>query len=167
MPIELRDITNAVAAYLNTKVKVQTAPPAPVSGATLNPSEGFKFGVIVENANAAAGGVALKNLRYRVSVDDPAVATILVPASGRATDLNNAPLAAGAEVGALIFTPASGNTLAVGQKRPIVFDGKAGDNPLGGSTVVRAAVLADVDLDLLFARGSGTPQTGVTVDVVG
>lgn len=168
MAINLKDIPAAVKAYLDTKVTVTVSTPVPSSGTTIGPNETFTFSVVAANADAANGGVVLKNMKYRLAVDNPAVAKIKVPTGGTATDLAGNSLVAGAEVGAFIFAPTSfGFDLPVGDTDRLSFTGKAGSNQSGGTTTIQARVLADIDLDQLFPKGEDTPSSVKTLIVTG
>ncbi len=167
MAINLRDIPDAVQAYLNTKVNV-TFSPFIIPGTSLNPNEGFTFSVSASNADAANGGVALKNVKYRISVDDPAVAKVLVPAGGSATDLAGNPLVAGTKVGAFIFAPTgASSSLGVGDTDSIALQGAAGSGSAGGTTSLQARIIADVDVDKLFPKGEDTPAKSKAITVEG
>jgi hypothetical protein len=174
MPINLNEIPAAVKAYLDTKVTVTVSSLIPAAGGSINPNEDFSFNVTVTNANAAAGGIALRNVKYRLSVDSAAVGKLRVPSIGSSTDLAGAPLVAGAEVAAFIYTPPAfvifGDTaayLSVGDVDTQSFSGKAGSGAAGGTTTIRARILADVDLDQLFPKGEDTAIAMRTLSVVG
>jgi len=174
MAINLNEIPAAVRAYLDTKITVSVSPLTSAAGPTINPSENFSFSVTVTNANAALGGIALKNVRYILTVDNSAVGKLKVPAIGSSTDLTGAVLAAGAEVAAFIYSPPtfvfigdSAATLGVGDADTQSFSGKAGAAVAGGTTTIRARILADVDLDQLFPKGEDTSVALRTLSVVG
>jgi hypothetical protein len=169
MPINLKDIPDAVRAYMNSKVPVLITQLKATAGTAISPSELFEIHIQVTNSDPAAN-VGLKNVKYRVSIDNPAVAKLIVPptAVGKTTDLAGGPLIAGQEVSAMIFDPAnSAFELPAGDLDTLVLTGKAGSTPGGGTTTVRARVLADIDLDALFPKGEDTPPTSKTLTVVG
>ena len=168
MAINLKDIPDAVRTYMDTKVTVTVSTPVPSEGTTIGPNETFRFNIEAANANAANGGVVLKNVKYRVRVDNPAVAKIMVPSGGTATDVAGNPLVAGAEVGEFIFDPTGvAFDLPVGNADTLRFTGKAGSNESGGTTRIRALVLADIDLDQLFPKGEDAPSSAKTLIVTG
>ena len=174
MPINLNEIPAAVKAYLDSKVTVNISLLTPTAGGSINPNEDFSFSVTVTNANAAAGGIALRNVKYRLSVDNAAVGKLKVPSVGSSTDLTGTPLAAGPEVAGFIYTPPAfvifGDTasyLSVGDVDTQNFFGKAGGAAAGGNTTIRARILADVDLDQLFPKGEDTTAALRTLSVVG
>ena len=170
MAINLKDIPDAVKAYLDSKVAVTISALTPASGANITPNETFTFKVTAANVDAANGGIALKNVKYRISVDNDAVAKIQVPASasGTATDLTGGPLAAGTFVKAFTFDPTNTSfDLAVGASASLALTGKAGSGASGGITPIKARVLADIDLNLLFPKGEDTSPATKTVTVIG
>ena len=79
MAIDLRDISDAVQSYLNKKVAIAITELTAAEGDSVNPGESFDVTVEATNADSTSGGVALKNLKYRVSVDDGSVAKLVVP----------------------------------------------------------------------------------------
>jgi hypothetical protein len=170
MAINLRDIPEAVQNYMNTKVTVTVSSFTPAAGASINPNELFTFSITAANANAAGGGIALKNVKYRIQSANAAVAKIKVPAGGASTDLLGNPLAVGTEVAAFIYDPSvisANDTLGVGDSDSISLTGKAGASPAGGSTNIQARILADVDLDSLFPKNEDTSVVTRNITVVG
>ena len=169
MAINLNDITDAVQAYLNTKVTVAITELTPGSGDSVNPGESFEVHIEATNADAKSGGVALKNLKYRVSVDDGSVAKLVAPGSliVHTTDLDGNTLAEGDERKAMIIENVAFSKLAVGATLTQVVTGKAGKAASGGTTNVKVRVLADIDLDALFPLGENTPETSIELDVEG
>ena len=170
MAINLQDIPNAVKAYLNTKVTVTIVGivAATESGTVINPNERINFKIRTKNADAANGGVALKNVKYRLSVDNPAVAKIEVPptAVGKTTDVAGVVLTPGTLVGAMIFDPKESIfELPVGDTQDITFAGQTG-GATGGTTTIRARVIADVDLDALFPTNEDTAPAAKTFSVI-
>jgi hypothetical protein len=169
MPINLKDIPDAVQSYLNTKVSVAISQVAPSSGSSINPGETFEVHIEAANANAASGGVALKNTKYRVSVDNGAIAKLIVPPGAIyfATDLAGNRLNGNQEVTSMIVENMIARELAVGDTGTLVLSGKATAAAAGGATTVRARVLADVDLDALFPQGEDTAAAARALTVVG
>lgn len=169
MAIDLRDITDAVQTYLNKKVTVAITDVAPAEGSSVNPGESFDVHLSATNADAASGGVALKNLKYRVSVDDGSVAKLVVPTGMfiHTTDLDGNDVTKGTERTSMIVQNTLSTKLSIGESSTLVISGKASAGATGGSTSVRARVLADVDLDELFPLGEDTPVTTKSLSVVG
>jgi hypothetical protein len=162
--INLKDIPDAVKDYLNTQVTVTITPFVPSAGTSVNPAETFTFDVKATNN----GGIALKNVKYKVLAVNPHIAKVRVPAGGTATDLAGTSLAANAEVGAFIFDPSgSAFDLPAGDTDTVRVTGKAVSGASGGTTGIRASVLADIDLDQLFPKGEDTGTSQRTLTVVG
>jgi hypothetical protein len=169
MSINLKDITDAVKDYLKNKVTVTISTASPQTGDKINPNEPFTFKVTAANSTAENGGVALHNVRYRVSVVDPAVVKLRVPptTSGSATNLAGAPLTAGALVGEMIFDPKSSDfDLGAGDTDTLIVAGVANSDAAGGTTEIRAGVVANIDLHLLFPSASRT-ATPKPIEVIG
>ena len=122
MPINLKDIPDAVQSYLNTKVSVAISQVAPSSGGSINPGETFEVHIAATNANAASGGVALKNTKYRVSVDNGAIAKLIVPPGAiyYVTDLAGNRLNGNQEVTSMIVDNQIARELAVGDTGTLV-----------------------------------------------
>ena len=169
MPIDLKDITDAVQAYLNNKVAVTITDLSPAEGDHVNPGETFKVSVEAKNAGSASGGVALANVKYRLSIDDGSVAKLLVPTDPflHTTDLDGNPVVEGSERTSMIVQKTFFTKLPVGQSATLVVDGKASKSADGGKTSVRARVLADVDLVELFPQGEDTPVATKSLAVTG
>ena len=169
MAIELKDISDAVQAYLNKKVTIAITDVTPADGDHVNPGESFEVHIEATNASATSGGVALKNLKYRVSVDDGSVAKLIVPAGTffHTTDLDGNVLTKGAARTSMIVQNTIDTKLAVGDSATLVVSGKAGDGATGGSTSVKVRVLADIDLDELFPQGEDTPVVTKALTVNG
>jgi hypothetical protein len=172
MAVDLNEISSAVRTYLDTKVAVTISSPEPTTGSSIKSDETFTFRVTAANANVASGGLALRNVKYRIVVENPAVAKIRVPPAvvGRATDLAGDPMAEGAEVSALIFSPAitaEHSKLGPGDTDTLTLTGKAGPAAGGGTTQIIARILADIDLDVLFPQQLDSPASTRSVVVGG
>jgi hypothetical protein len=171
MSINLRDISDAVQSYLNNKVAITIADlsPAEGEGTEVNPGESFVVTIEAANASSSSGGVALKNLKYRVSVDDGSVAKLVVPTSAfvHTTDLDGNAVTQGSERTSMIVQKILFTKLPVGDTGTLVLEGKASNGAKGGKTSVRARVLADVDLDELFPQGEDTPVATKSLAVNG
>jgi hypothetical protein len=169
MPINLKDIPDAVQSYLNSQVSVTIAQLAPATGTTINPGETFDVRVEATNATAVAGGIALTNVKFRISVDNGAIAKLIVPAGAiyLTTDLAGNRLNANQEVTAMIVENQIDRQLSVGDTKTLVVTGKATGTASGGNTTVRARVLADIDLDALFPQGEDTGAATRALVVVG
>ncbi|WP_448640764.1 hypothetical protein [Geodermatophilus sp. URMC 63] len=169
MALNLSDLPQAVKAYLNDKVTVTVSPPKPDNGESINPGETFKFTVTVTNAPADNGGIALSNVRFSIRVANPDVIKIRVPTNGSATDISGDPIAAGSEVGFLLFDPTSSDvsTLRVGETDTFTFTGRAGSGTESGSTTITARILADPNIDALFPRNGSSSTSTQSIAVVG
>jgi hypothetical protein len=169
MAINLQDIPNAVKAYLNTKVTVTSIDifAATESGDVINPNERINIKIRVKNADAANGGVALKNVKYRLSVDSPAVAKLEVPktTAGKTTDLAGNVLTQGLFVNSMIFDPIESQfELPVGDTQDLTLAGQTGAT--AGTTILRVRVIADVDVDALFPKNEDSTPAAKTFTVV-
>jgi len=171
MAIDLRDITDAVRTYLNKKVTVTITDltPAEGNGQSVNPGESFEVHLEATNADSTAGGVALKDLKYRVSVDSGSVAKLVVPDGTfmHTTDLDGNVVDKGSERTSMIVQNTLFTKLSAGESSTLVVTGKASSVASGGSTKVNVRVLADVDLDELFPAGEDTPVVTKSLTVVG
>jgi hypothetical protein len=169
MAIDLKDISDAVQTYLNKKVAVVITELTPAEGNSVNPGETFEVHVEATNADSTSGGVALKNLKYRLSVDNGSVGHLVVPTGMfiHTTDLDGNDVTKGTERTSMIVQNTLFTKLAIGESSTLVVTGKASDAASGGSTSVRARVLADVDLDELFPQGEDTPVATKSLTVVG
>jgi hypothetical protein len=184
MPINLRDIPDAVRAYLDTRVNVTISALSPAKGSIIIPNEEFTFKINATNANAFSGGVGLRNVRYRILVTNPAVAKLKVPSGGRSTDPSGNELKEGEFVEEFIFYPKAmiieslsggdteesaltSNYLGVGDTDTLALRGKAGSNGSGGMTTIKARVFADLDLNALFPKNQDTPFASRNVTVEG
>jgi hypothetical protein len=159
MAINLKDISDAVQSYLNSKVAIAITDLSPAAGEAVNPGESFEVTVEATNASSTSGGVGLTNLKYRVSVDDGSVAKLVVPsvAFHHTTDLDGNDVIQGTERTSMIVQKLFFKTLPIGATGTLVLTGKASAAANGGKTSVRARVLADVDLVELFPQGEDTP----------
>lgn len=169
MAINLKDIPDAVKSYLNNKVTVTISGVTPGNGNAVNPNESFTFRVAVANTNSANGGVALNNVLYHLSVDNPAVLKLKVPpaANGSAKDQQGNILAAGALVGEMIFNPSSAAfDLPAGDNDSLTISGIAANIAAGGNTTIHARILAHIDMNLLFPKG-GTSTAARAIAVIG
>jgi hypothetical protein len=79
MPIELSDIPNAVADYLDKHVT--TVVDNVSSGGTIEDNEIGTFDVTVTNDPAPDGGVRLVNVRYHLTVSPAGVAKFVADSS--------------------------------------------------------------------------------------
>jgi hypothetical protein len=169
MAIDLRDISDAVQSYLNKKVAIAITDLTAAEGDSVNPGETFDVTVEATNADSTSGGVALKNLKYRVSVDDGSVAKLVVPTGMffHTTDLDGNVVIPGSERTSMIVEQILATKLPAGDTGRLHVSGKAGGAATGGKTSVRARVLADVDLDELFPQGEDTPVATKSLAVIG
>ena len=158
MAINLQEIRTAVISYVDTKVTVSVSTIAPVTGASIGPNEEFSFTLTAKNADSASGGIALKDIIWRVWVQDDAVGKLIVPASPMVARSGLSSSSGTLTVGTLVkemylFPPNSlGNYLHVGDTDTINLRGKAGAAPEGGTTEIKFKISADVDLAWLFPK---------------
>jgi len=195
MSTNLQEIRTAVQNYLDTKVTVSIGPLVPVRGTVINPNEEFTFKITAINANAANGGVALKNVRWRIWVENPEVGKLIVPSApmiARSGPNATYPqLDAGKEVaGMYLFPPGLPAPFPPGlpapsiPRLPIIWDpasylhvgdtdtilglkGKAGSAAGGGTTNIRLKILAEVDMDYLFPKNEDSPTYSTPLNVIG
>ena len=155
MPINLQDIRTAVRDYLDTKVTCYISTVRPGIPNAF-PDELFKFDISVLNANAAAGGIRLKNVRYSISLSDPSIADLIIPSPkiGSCTSpyFPFDPFKEGEHKPSYILKPIDTDykTLDVGEQD---FIGDLGGiaKKLGGCRI-QFQILADVDTTYLFPR---------------
>ncbi len=169
MAIDLRDITDAVQSYLNKKVVIAITDVTPAEGDKVNPGESFDVNLEATNADATAGGVALTNLKFRVSVDDGSVAKLVVPEGTffHSTDLDGKDVTKGTQRTSMIVQNTLFTKLGAGESLPLKVTGIANNAASGGKTTVRARVLADVDIEELFPQGEDTASVSKSLSVVG
>jgi len=176
MAINLADIRAAVNSYLNTNTTV-TIGPIQDAGNQVNPNEAFSFEVSATNT----GGVRLKNVRLWVEVDNAAIGKIQVKGDflafnapilttpNNVKDLNGSSVIVNQLVQGIIIDFATAHKWDVidpGESLPKVkVFGKAVSGPAGGTTTIKAKIIADIDQDYLFPGGqsslSGTRELKV------
>jgi hypothetical protein len=158
MAINLQEIRTAVISYVDTKVTVSVSTIAPVTGASIGPNEEFSFTLTAKNADSASGGIALKDIIWRVWVQNDVVGKLIVPAAPMVArsglSSSSAALTPGTQVREMYLFPptASGNYLHVGDTDTLSLKGKAGAAPAGGITNIQFKIYADVDMDWLFPK---------------
>jgi len=154
VPINLPDLPQAVVAYITSRVTVTVGAVVPTTGQVLNPGETFTFRVTAHNA-PAPNGIALTNVRYRVSVNPASGATIRVPSAGTAIDGHGQPIAPNSNVVFFNFNPSGEDPsyLQIGEADSLPpITGTAGPNP--GLITITARIEADPDINALFPRNS-------------
>jgi hypothetical protein len=170
MAINLRDIRDAVIAYIDHIVTGLSAP-VPAAGGEINPGEEFTFSATVLNITFSGlfpipGPIRLKNVRYHLKVENPTVAQLKVPNATTATARSGPTtaypvLAPGTFVGEmyLFFTAGSDyDVLDPGETDTLAgLKGKAGPGVAGGTTNIRFRILAEVDTDFLFPKNQDSP----------
>ena len=177
MPINLQELRSAVINYVDTKVTVSISAPISSTGPSINPNEEFSFTLTARNADAAAGGIVLKSVIWRVWVQNAAIGKLFVPAapmvarSGLSSALPALPV--GSQVGEMYLFPPSfplldaGNNLAVGDTDTIALRGKAGSAGAGGNTPIYFKIYADADMDWLFPKSQDSSTPSTILHVVG
>ncbi len=188
MTINLDQIRTAVINYVDTKVTVTISNPA-TSGPNINPGESFTVTLTATNADAANGGVPLKDVVWYVVIQDEDIATFEVPTNpplvARSGLSRNLPtLTPGSNVremylfpssilgnfrsvgsNNLIPSPIAGNYLSVGDTDSISLTCQAGDGSTGGTCFMFAKIFATVDHDWLYPidQDSASGVKGITV----
>lgn len=173
MPINLQEIRSAVVSYVDSKVTVTISALVPASGTSINPNEEFSFSLTVRNADAASGGIALKDVVWQVWVLNDAVGKLIVPPApmvARASlSSGAAALPPGSQVREMFLFPpdANANYLTVGDTDSINLRGKAGPSGAGGSTNIQFKVHPDVDMDWLFPKDQDSATATRALTVIG
>lgn len=174
MAINLQELRSALVAYVDSKVTVTISALVPSSGASIGPNEEFTFSISARNADAASGGIALKDVVWRAWVQNDAVAKLIVPPVpmvARSGPTASSPvLTAGSQVREMYLFPGSdfaGNYLSVGDTDSISLRGKAGSSGSGGSTNVQFKIYADPDMDWLFPKDQDSSTTTRALNVIG
>lgn len=178
MAISLADIRSAVNVYLDTFTSV-TISSIQDAGNQVNPNEGFSFEVSATNS----GGVRLKNVRLRVEVDNAAVGKLLVKGDfltfsallptipNNVKDLNGSNVTLNQQVQGMIIDFSTSHQWSViepGESLPKVkIFGKAGAAPAGGTTTIRAKIIADIDHDYLYPGNQSSLSGTRELKVVG
>jgi hypothetical protein len=171
MSINLSDIPNAVADYLNTHVESIVTEVVPDVSGSLQPGEGATFTVKATNA-AAPDGVRLVNVKHhlRIPTISPSSQTVraklrvpTTPPARATTDPNDPVLAANLQVAEMFLFPLD-PVLEVGDTDTIV--GLRINALSVGSAEITCHIHADIDRDDMFPNGennpTGTRQFSVT-----
>jgi hypothetical protein len=154
----LSEVPKAVRLYLQHLVKAELSEITP-EGSIIDAEEAFTFTVTARNLPAAEGGVAIKNVRYRLTVLHPTVAKLIVPSAvhGTATGLGGTVLAPGEVVGEMILNPSDAGVkgdfkLGAGETHMVKLMGRVGQasDAAGKTTSMGVRVLAEIDLNRLF-----------------
>lgn len=171
MTINLEDIRTAVMNYVDANVTI-TMNNLITAGSTINPGEGFSIRLSAANADAANGGVPLKNIVWWVAVQDDSVAKLIVPdepyvaRSGLSRSLT--PLTPGSQVSEMyIFPRAVDNYLGIGDTDSLTLNCKAGAGSTGGACFVYSRIYATVDDAWLFPKDQDSTAQGRYIEVVG
>lgn len=174
MAINLQEIRTAVINYVDTKVGVTISTLTPAAGVSIGPNETFSFTLTAKNADIVNGGIALKNIIWRVWVQNETVGKLIVPAApmvARSGNSTTSPvLAAGTQVKEMYLFPSNGsadNYLSVADTDVIALQGKAGAAPAGGNTNIEFKIYADVDMDWLFPPKQDSETKSRVLNVVG
>lgn len=167
MAINLADIRSAVGTYLDNFTTV-TIGPIQDAGSQVNPNEPFSVEVSATNT----GGVRLKNVRLWVGVDSATVGKIQVKGDfltftapilttpNNVKDLNGSSVITNQLVQGIIIdfsTSHKWDAIEPGEALPKVkIFGKAGTAVSGGTTNIKAKIIADIDQDYLFPSGQSS-----------
>lgn len=176
MPIDnLRDIRTNVRQYLDDKVTV-TATITALVGEVISPNENFKIQITARNSPAAAGGIALMNVRWYIRSSNGSIARLIVPpvsigVARTGYHETSRVLPPGDEVTSMyIFPPNSwANYLSVGDTDNLGDPGNKGIEGkalAGGVSNISTRIYADIDMDYLFPtknRSSDTATPAVNV----
>ena len=171
MSINLKDIRTAVMNYVDSNVTI-TITNLLSAGATINPGEGFNMKLNASNANAANGGIPLKNVVWWVSVQDETVFKLIVPDEPYVTrsgqSKSSPKLTPGTQVNEMyIFPRAVDNYLGIGDTDSLTVNCKAGPGSTGGACFIFAKLYASVDEAWLFPKDQDSIAQGRYIEVVG
>ncbi len=152
MSINLGDLRTAVINYVDTIVGVSVSPLHPSTGLEIGPNEEFTFTVSAYNPGLP-DGVRLRNVVWRVRMDDNTVGKLYVPPApivARTYLTTGSPqLAAGSLVDEMYLFPQD-SYLDVRETQQINLKGKALSYVPGATCYIRFKIYADVDLGWLF-----------------
>jgi hypothetical protein len=169
MPIELSDLPNAVADYLDTHVSVEVSEIS--SGNSIEHDEFGTYSVTVTNAGPP-DGVRLVNVRYHLTISPKSVAKLVADTSAlapqRKTINPNDPTLANGELTDVMFIfPVPGFTdqaeLDVGETTTFENLEVKGLRP--GNATITCHIHADIDENDLFPKSENSPTAEVTFDV--
>jgi hypothetical protein len=155
MSIELSDIPDAVASYLDTQVTttVSEVTPKDETQDVLTPGQDGTFTVNVTNAGPP-GGVRLINVIYHVEINDGSVAKLIAPQSTIVAAFDKIddtiPIPGGTLRGEMFVKLLIATTLDVGGTQPgLRLNLHCLDQ---GDAEIKARIFADVDQSALFPR---------------
>jgi hypothetical protein len=164
---DLQDIKAAFKAYLATKVGLTISSFTADVPDAISPSEGFSFNVEAKNAPSFLGGIGLANVRYHLTVDNPGVVQLEVPpvtiAKATSAHNGNVALTPGTFVPEMVLSP-SDNSLSAGDTDTL--SGLRGKAVSLGQANVKFHILADPDLNDIFAKNEESKEISGTVQVV-
>lgn len=172
MSINLADIRIAVINYVNTQVTVRVSNVI-MQGSAINPSENFSIKVEATNADAASGGIPLRDVIWHVQVQDEAVAKLNVPEepmearSGLSRSLPT--LTPGSQVREMYLFPptGAGNYLGVGDSDKITIGCQAGSASTGGSCFIYTKIYASMDESWILPKDEDSYTYPEYIEVVG
>jgi hypothetical protein len=172
MTVNLDEIRTAVINYVDTKVTVRVAE-IDMTGTSINPGEPFSVVLEASNANAAAGGIPLKDVVWYVIIQRDDVATFTVPQppvvarSGLSRFLPA--LTPGSQVREMYIFPttAVSNHLSVGDTDTLTVNCRAGSDAAGGTCFMFAKIFATVDHDWLYPPDQDSVSGVALISVVG
>ena len=167
----LEDIRTAVMNYVDSNVTM-TMTNLISAGTTINPGEGFNLRLNAANANAASGGIPLKNVIWHVQVQDETVLKVIVPDNPYLTrsglSKSSPKLTPGTQVNEMyIFPRAVDNYLGIGDTDSLTINCKAGSGSTGGACFIFAKVYASIDEAWLFPKNQDSIIGGRYIEVVG
>lgn len=172
MAILLHEIRSAVQTYLNTKVICSIPTIEPAVPNALSPGEEFTFTVRAQNANSAAGGIALTNVRYHIRISNAAIGKLIVPPTtigiAKSGPLPTATtLTPGSLVPELFLTTPTGTDAKKLDVADIdTITGLKGRSLALGTLDIRLSIIADPDLDFLFPKNENSEEISKTTPIV-
>lgn len=155
MITNLYRIKTEIEGYLQ-RVSV-SAEVVPLKGSTVNPGEKFTIKIISQNPDEDNEGLALRNLRYRLELDNSSVALFVVPDSFAAVDFSGAKLMQGSEVSGMLIdlSGSASGKISVGEIHEFQVSAIALESVEGGDVLLNARLYASIDLNYIFPRMEG------------
>src|SRR5438128_5646270 len=168
MSILLHEIRAAVQTYLNTKITCSVPALELAVPNALSPGEEFTFSVRAQNANSAAGGIALTNVRYHIRISNAAIGKLIVPPitigiAKSGPHLSDPVLTPGSLVPELFLaTPTGTDPKKLDVADIDTITGLKGRALALGTLDVRLSIVADPDLDFLFPKNENSEEISKT-----
>lgn len=130
-----------------------------LKGSTINPGEEFIVKIISQNPDEENEGLALRNLRYRLEVDNSSVAMLVVPEDYSVVDFSGAKLIPGSEVSGMLIelSGSISGKISVGEMHEFQVKAVALESVDGGDVLLNARLYASIDLNYIFPRMESEP----------